>query len=96
MRTFDPQTRCALGDRSQCVLNLDELPTRGEDCQGITRLADEIEEWLEWSVFTCTLRRLRWPLIVMWGFVERDTLDARQVESSLRDVQIRKPYVTIK
>jgi len=43
VRTFDPQTRCALSDRSQCVLNLHELPTWGEDCQGIARLANEIK-----------------------------------------------------
>lgn len=76
MRTFDPQTGCALGDRSQCMLNLDELPTWGEDRQGITR-DDEMIKRLEWSLITCTLRRLRWPLIVMWG-VGRDTLKTRR------------------
>ena len=32
VRTFDPQTCCALGYRSQCVLNLHEFPTWGKDC----------------------------------------------------------------
>jgi len=89
VRTFDPQTGCALGDRSQCMLNLDELPTWGEDRQGITR-DDEMIKRLEWSLITCTLRRLRWPLIVMWGVGKRYTKDSTRVSSLLwtRDVQI--------
>jgi hypothetical protein len=72
VRTFDPQTRCALSDGSQCMLNLHELPTGREDCQGIARFADEIGMRLNQLIFTCMLRRLRWPLINMWGYVERD------------------------
>lgn len=46
--TFDSKTGGTLSYRSQSMFNLNELSTRGEDCQGITMLFDEIETRREW------------------------------------------------